>query len=315
MNLVLTNAGHTYGFDNMGTPAPAIDFGTMVTSGFSTDLSQLKAGQSFTYSATYSKGYVGTTQLTWSGDVNFTLTSLTYTRADTGQTLFTLSGAAPVDILQISLLDDFGLALLTGNDGLRGNDFNNVLEGFGGNDTIDGGAGTDTAVFRGLRSQYTISHSAGNPNIAVSGPDGTDALLNVERLHFNDTTLAFDASGNAGQAYRLYQAAFNRTPDTTGLTYWTHSLDNGNSLHNVALSFVTGPEFAAKYGSLNNSAFVTQLYQNVLHRAPDAGGLAFHTGNLDAGISRADVLSTFSESQENQAALVGVFTNGVVLSS
>jgi serralysin len=50
----------------------------------------------------------------------------------------------------------------------------------------------------------------------------------------------------------------------------------------------------------------------VLHRAPDAGGLAFHTGNLATGAaSRAATLVGFSESPENQAALIGVIQNGM----
>ena len=38
-----------------------------------------------------------------------------------------------------------------------------------------------------------------------------------------------------------------------------------------------------------------------LHRAPDAGGLAYHVSHLNAGVPRADVLVGFSESPENQA--------------
>jgi serralysin len=53
----------------------------------------------------------------------------------------------------------------------------------------------------------------------------------------------------------------------------------------------------------------------VLHRAPDAGGLAYHTGNLDSGgNSRAQVLVGFSESPENQAALIGVIQGGMAYS-
>ena len=37
--------------------------------------------------------------------------------------------------------------------------------------------------------------------------------MNVERLDFSDAHLAFDVDGNAGQIYRLYKAAFARTPD------------------------------------------------------------------------------------------------------
>jgi hypothetical protein len=47
---------------------------------------------------------------------------------------------------------------------------------------------------------------------------GTDTLIGFKRLEFTDGTLALDvdAGDTAGQAYRLYQAAFARTPDMSG---------------------------------------------------------------------------------------------------
>lgn len=38
---------------------------------------------------------------------------------------------------------------------------------------------------------------------------------------------------------------------------------------------------------------------------------AFHVNNLTAGMARADVLVGFSESPENQAALIGIIGNGM----
>jgi hypothetical protein len=64
--------------------------------------------------------------------------------------------------------------------------------------------------------------------------NGTDLLTGVERIKFDDVTLAFDTSGNAGQNYRLYQAAFNRTQDKPGLSGWIKGIDSGLSLTSVA---------------------------------------------------------------------------------
>ena len=134
-----------------------------------------------------------------------------------------------------------------------------------------------------------------------------------ERLHFSDASVALDTAGTAAQVYRLYQAAFDRKPDSGGLGYQIAALEeSGLPLSQVSQNFISSPEFARTYGSLNNSQFVSQLYANVLHRAPDAGGLAFHTGNLASGANtRANVLVGFSESQENQAALIGSIQNGM----
>jgi hypothetical protein len=69
----------------------------------------------------------------------------------------------------------------------------------------------------------------------------------------------------------------------------------------------------SKYGaSPSNGQFVTALYQNVLNRAPDAGGLAYWVGELENGtLSRPEVLIGFSESAENQTALIGILEQGI----
>ncbi len=200
-----------------------------------------------------------------------------------------------------------------GNDRLIGNPARNKLEGGAGNDTLDGGAGIDTAVFSQARASYTVTTTGSTTTVrANSGTDGTDTLTSIERLQFSDALVAYDTAGNAGKAYRLYQAAFNRTPDQGGLGFQMKTLDNGAALSQVAANFIASPEFQRTYGALNDSQFVTQLYQNVLHRGPDASGLSFHTGNLGRGMARADVLVGFSESPENQAALIGTIQNGMV---
>jgi len=48
---------------------------------------------------------------------------------------------------------------------------------------------------------------------------------------------------NRSEAYRLYQAAFNRTPDSAGLNGWTGVLDQGMTPMQVSQGFVNSPEF------------------------------------------------------------------------
>ena len=75
-----------------------------------------------------------------------------------------------------------------GNDTIIGNGLDNLLKGRDGADSIDGGAGIDTAVFSGLRSAYTLTPLSGT-DVRVSGPDGTDTLKNIEKLKFDDITV------------------------------------------------------------------------------------------------------------------------------
>ena len=75
---------------------------------------------------------------------------------------------------------DFFPLLTTGDDTIRGGS---------GNDILDGGPGTDTAVFAGARSDYSIQ-SSGNTLTVAGGNDGSDTLLSVERLQFSDQAVS-----------------------------------------------------------------------------------------------------------------------------
>ncbi|CAN7500145.1 DUF4214 domain-containing protein [Pseudoduganella sp. LjRoot289] len=174
------------------------------------------------------------------------------------------------------------------------------------------GAAAPFITFSGYRNQYTVAASAGGYTVTDILSGATQQVAANSRLRFGDTALGFDLDGSAGQAYRLYQAAFKRKPDFIGLGFHINSLDNGASLVDVAASFVGSQEFIDTYGTLSNTDFVTLLYANVLGRAPDAGGLAFHVGNLDnARLTRAGVLAQFSDSPENIALVLPDISTGV----
>lgn len=210
----------------------------------------------------------------------------------------------------------------SGNDTLFGNAVNNSISGGagndritggGGDDSIIGGAGIDVAQYAGARANYVVYRSGGGFNVTDrSGAEGTDTLIQVERLQFADSVVALDSNGNGGEVYRVYQAAFNRRPDAGGLGFWINARDNGASLTTVANGFVQSPEFRALYGANpSNAEYVNRLYDNVLHRAGEAGGVAYWLGVLNArSLTQAEVLAGFSESPENQAALIGVIQDG-----
>lgn len=201
-----------------------------------------------------------------------------------------------------------------GNDTLSGAEGNDILKGNGGNDMLDGGSGLDLARFNGKIADYTLSQNGANLVVqANSGTDGKDTLQHIERLQFSDNNLAFDILGNAGQAYRLYQAAFDRKPDLAGLGYWINDMDKGSSLTNVAGGFFQSPEFQALYGSNpNTTTLITNFYKNVLHRAPDQAGFDYWANELNNNIiTPAGALASFCESTENQAQVIGSIQNGI----
>jgi predicted acyl esterase len=110
---------------------------------------------------------------------------------------------------------------------------------------------------------------------------------------------AVDQATNVDPVTRLYWAYFQRTPDAKGQAYWVRKRRAGTTLIRVSNTFAASSEFKTKYGSLTNKAFVQLVYQNVLGRAGDAGGVAYWTKQLDARKkSRGQVMLNFSESNE-----------------
>jgi serralysin len=204
----------------------------------------------------------------------------------------------------------------SGADSLAGTAFNDTFAGNGGGDTVNGGAGIDSVLYVGARSAYAVEAAGAGFNVrALAGAPaaGTDALAGIERLAFADANVALDIGGSAGQAYRLYRAAFDRVPDLAGIGYWIGRMDKGSSEQQVASEFIASAEFASLYGSAPATRdFITKLYANVLHRVPDQAGYDYWVGAIDQhGAARADVLVQFSDSNENQAQVIGVISNGI----
>lgn len=100
-----------------------------------------------------------------------------------------VSGSSVADNVQGQAGDD-SLNGAAGDDILSGGDGNDDLTGGSGEDFIDGGAGIDTAHYSGAFADYAIVHNAdGTWTVSDDrkGPnDGTDTLLNVEKLAFSD---------------------------------------------------------------------------------------------------------------------------------
>lgn len=175
-----------------------------------------------------------------------------------------------------------------------------------------GAVGIDHQALSGAKSDYTFTIN--DDFISYSSGGEKKALIGIERVDFADGThLAIDLSGNAGQAYRLYNAAFNRTPDKEGLGYWIGQADSGKSMISIADSFVASDEFKGLYGATHtHSDFITKLYTNVLDRVPDAAGVQYWQQQIDSGVlTESQVLLSFAESAENKIAVVGQIQNGI----
>lgn len=115
-----------------------------------------------------------------------------------------------------------------------------------------------------------------------------------------------DHDDSATQVYRLYKAAFDRTPDQDGLRYWVTKSKEGITLEDTASAFMNSQEFQSKYGSqLSTDEFLNNLYLNVLDREADSSGLQWwkNSMNNNPALSRNKVLVEFSESAENKLSV------------
>ena len=73
-------------------------------------------------------------------------------------------------------------------------------------------------------------------------------------------------------------------------------------------------EFKTAFGGSNPSVntLVTKLYNNVLNRTPDTGGINFWQDKLsNGGWTTADVLGFFSTSAENVTNVTPLIANGI----
>jgi len=191
----------------------------------------------------------------------------------------------------------------------------NAAAGAGGGGTvfIDGGAGNDTVNFTGLRSAYTISHQAAG--YSVSKADLSASVTNVERLHFQDSNVAFvDTDANALFTAKLIAALFGTS--ALGIREYVgigiRLLDQGTSHLDLANLAVHTGQYQALAGSFSNTDFVKLVYHNVVgvDATPDA--LSFFVGLLDSGQqTQASLALLAADTSFNVAHLVGVQQTGI----
>lgn len=182
--------------------------------------------------------------------------------------------------------------------------------------TLDGsrGAGTDGQANGEAGFKAVLPIASGE----IQRVDTERAMADLVdgRISVSNDVVAFDIGGSAGAAYRIFDSALDRTPDQSGLSFYTNQLDGGADLADVGSSLLNSDEFTSSFGSvgdLSNDAYIDLLYTNVLGREADGDGKEFYVGQLEEGQSRGQVLASFSESDEHQATLVGQTEGGVLL--
>ena len=195
-----------------------------------------------------------------------------------------------------------------GNDSITGNAQNNLLRGNAGNDTINGGEGIDTALYGTARSQATVQPNGNGFQVSTTY-DGSDVLLNIERLQFTDKSIAFDLAGNAGITAKVLGAVLgvasvkNPTFVGIGLSFTDKGMSYSD-LGALALSAVS---------ATSNDAVVTTLWRNVVGFNPSDADKAPFIKMLADGMKPGDLVSLAADTSFNTAniGLVGLIQTGI----
>jgi VCBS repeat-containing protein len=144
----------------------------------------------------------------------------------------------------------------TGNDVLIGGKGDDELIGGGGDDMINGGLDSDTAGFSGSILNYSFVHNGNGWYVTDNvGTDGTDHLVNIEKLKFSDALIelnhnnapiAFDDSASVGEDAGTYHST-------------TSVLANDFDFEHDTLTATPGT-FVGAYGTLTMNANGSYTY-------------------------------------------------------
>jgi hypothetical protein len=242
---------------------------------------------------------------------NMPISAVSYTRLAGGEVFDTINGDQWLGLTGGVPLMKWGGTLTLSGPAVTGA----TGTGGGGNLSVDGGAGIDTLMLDGARSNFDIfQNGAGFTVDRISGGE-TLSLTNVERLHFQSgANHALDMNGNAGTTVEIISALFGQSfvSNTTFVGIGISLLDGGMTpLQLVALAEST-PLFQQLAGSSSNTDFVKLVYQNVVGVAPSADQLNSFVSLLDNGtFTQASLGLLAAEHSLNQAHLVGLLQTGV----
>ncbi|WP_285672010.1 fasciclin domain-containing protein [Paralimibaculum aggregatum] len=178
---------------------------------------------------------------------------------------------------------------------------------------VDGGSGTDIAVFAGPLEATAFGYIDGG---FTATTDGTSvALLNLESFQFADETVTVSDDPLAASVFRLYGVGLGREGDIAGVTFWT-DVAAEDGLDMVAEAILASDEFLSLFGGEvpNDDEIVEEFYGNFLGRAPDEAGEAFWQNAVDTGvIDTAGLLLAFAESPEFRNLTENTTDDGVLL--
>jgi FG-GAP-like repeat/RTX calcium-binding nonapeptide repeat (4 copies) len=223
---------------------------------------------------------------------------------------------------------DDNILLTTGNERVLAGAGRDIVRGNEGNDYIDGGTGLDTASYGTARVQYTLVKNGTsfiltdkNP---ADGDEGTDTLVNVERILFANGSIALDvgATQSGGQAQLLLGAVLGKDLLATKQALVGTGIglfDQGFTMQQLSGAImrldIWGALANGGQASASNTQIANYLLTTVNKAAPSAATLAAGVNALNAetAATQGNFLWGLAESAANQVqvGLVGLATTGL----
>jgi len=115
----------------------------------------------------------------------------------------------------------------------------------------------------------------------------------------------------------FYRGLLARMPDDTGFMNWVTQFRTaqcqgaaavGATANSISSSFINSAEYASR--ARNNPQFVGDLYNAILRRGGDLGGVQFWITQLDTGVSRDSVRAQFLATAEFTARVDAIVAQG-----
>ena len=204
------------------------------------------------------------------------------------------------------------------DDVIFGNDANNLIYEWGGNDVIDGRGGINTVVYVGKRAEYNIKPSEVAQHWLVEGKNGilgSDDLSNVQFLQFADSKVILDVAGNPTMAAKMIGVILGGS--------WVSNLfiaglakgilDNGYTPVTLARLGLESAMFVGMAGSSGNKDFYNLVYKNVYGVLPSEATLQGALSQMDSvQVTQADMVLRLLDVPQNllNIDLVGIKQQG-----
>lgn len=251
------------------------------------------------------------------------------------------SVAAAGDLADISLTDAIDIPTIAITSTRAASDvgalsaisgkFSVTITASGSSESIVGIANAigNTVVFTDTAASYTITADGNGSGFTLSQAGLADHLSDIQALQFSDFTVIVasqtavgGAAVTSAQITTLYAAVFDREPDVAGLGFYENYAAANPSVGIITYAeyFISSPEYTSNTAhdyaqtTAGETKFITDTYNNLLHRAPEAGAVDYYlnvidgiVGSLTPGTTayaqadlaaHATVLAYFSQSPE-----------------